>query len=81
MWHRLIGSANNWHNLSWLIIFLLYADDLVIFGKKLSSTLSLTFNSTYVTAWGGFGVGIVHKCMGESFQDYSWIQDFEADFP
>ena len=19
--------------------------------------------------------------MGESFQDYSWIQDFEADFP
>ena len=20
-------------------------------------------------------------CMGESFQDYSWIQDFEADFP
>ena len=19
-------------------------------------------------------------CMGESFQDYSWIQDFEADF-
>ena len=21
-----------------------------------------------------------HK-MGESFQDYSWIQDFEADFP
>ena len=24
-----------------------------------------------------------HKliCMGESFQDHSWIQDFEADFP
>ena len=21
------------------------------------------------------------KHMGESFQDYSWIQDFEADFP
>ena len=21
------------------------------------------------------------SCMGESFQDYSWIQDFEADFP
>ena len=20
-------------------------------------------------------------CMGESFQDYSWFQDFEADFP
>ena len=20
-------------------------------------------------------------CMGERFQDYSWIQDFEADFP
>ena len=20
-------------------------------------------------------------CMGESFQDYSWIQDFEVDFP
>ena len=20
-------------------------------------------------------------CMGESFQDYSWIQDFETDFP
>ena len=20
-------------------------------------------------------------CYGESFQDYSWIQDFEADFP
>ena len=20
-------------------------------------------------------------CMGGSFQDYSWIQDFEADFP
>ena len=20
-------------------------------------------------------------CMGESFQDYPWIQDFEADFP
>ena len=20
-------------------------------------------------------------CMGESLQDYSWIQDFEADFP
>ena len=20
-------------------------------------------------------------CMGESSQDYSWIQDFEADFP
>ena len=19
--------------------------------------------------------------MGESFQDYSWVQDFEADFP
>ena len=22
-----------------------------------------------------------NKCMGESFQDESWIQDFEADFP
>ena len=22
-----------------------------------------------------------HIHMGESFQDYSWIQDFEADFP
>ena len=22
-----------------------------------------------------------YKTMGESFQDYSWIQDFEADFP
>ena len=21
------------------------------------------------------------NCMGESFQDYYWIQDFEADFP
>ena len=21
------------------------------------------------------------KSMGESFQDYSWIQEFEADFP
>ena len=21
------------------------------------------------------------ELMGESFQDYSWIQDFEADFP
>ena len=21
------------------------------------------------------------QCMGESFQGYSWIQDFEADFP
>ena len=21
------------------------------------------------------------KIMGESFQDYSWVQDFEADFP
>ena len=21
------------------------------------------------------------RIMGESFQDYSWIQDFEADFP
>ena len=21
------------------------------------------------------------KIMGESFQDYSWIQNFEADFP
>ena len=21
------------------------------------------------------------KYMGESFHDYSWIQDFEADFP
>ena len=20
-------------------------------------------------------------CMGEKFQDYSWIQDFEDDFP
>ena len=24
-------------------------------------------------------IEMVH--MGESFQDYSWIQDFEADFP
>ena len=23
----------------------------------------------------------VSVSMGESFQDYSWIQDFEADFP
>ena len=23
----------------------------------------------------------VNSYMGESFQDYSWIQDFEADFP
>ena len=23
----------------------------------------------------------LYRCMGESFQDYSWIQDFEADFP
>ena len=23
----------------------------------------------------------IDYCMGESFQDYSWIQDFEADFP
>ena len=30
-------------------------------------------NSTYL-----FGTG-VH--MGEKFQDYSWIQDFEDDFP
>ena len=24
---------------------------------------------------------IVFVCMGEIFQNYSWIQDFEADFP
>ena len=24
---------------------------------------------------------LLHMLMGESFQDYSWIQDFEADFP
>ena len=22
----------------------------------------------------------MYKCKGESFQDFSWIQDFEADF-
>ena len=24
---------------------------------------------------------VMISCMGQSFQDYSWIQDFEADFP
>ena len=24
---------------------------------------------------------LLYFIMGESFQDYSWIQDFEADFP
>ena len=23
----------------------------------------------------------LYICMSESFQDYFWIQDFEADFP
>ena len=26
-------------------------------------------------------IEIIAYDMGESFQDYSWIQDFEADFP
>ena len=25
--------------------------------------------------------GEVGKCMGKSVQEYSWIQNFEADFP
>ena len=28
-----------------------------------------------------FKVFKLYYLMGESFQDYSWIQDFEADFP
>ena len=29
-----------------------------------------------------YSCSVVHCIyMGESFQDYSWIQDFEADFP
>ena len=24
---------------------------------------------------------LINKLMGESFQDYSWIYDFEEDFP
>ena len=26
-------------------------------------------------------IGLSTLSLGESFQDYSWIQDFEADFP
>ena len=32
----------------------------------------LMFHAQLSLAW---------KSMGESFQDYSWIQDFDADFP
>ena len=28
-----------------------------------------------------FAASVSINYMGESFQDYSWIQDFEADFP
>ena len=33
----------------------------------------------YMDAW-VFHVNHLLTHMGESFQDYSWIQDFEADF-
>ena len=26
-------------------------------------------------------VSLIYNCIGESFQDYSRIQDFETDFP
>ena len=32
------------------------------------------FTQIYLSDW-------TETCMGESFQDYSWIHDFEADFP
>ena len=35
------------------------------------------WDSKSILAFNGFQI----VSMGESFQDYSWIQDFEADFP
>ena len=35
----------------------------------IKNTVSSDFRATFV------------DCMGRSFQDYSWIQDFETDFP
>ena len=36
----------------------------------------------YMSVWAF--IGVMHrldKYMGESFQDYSWFEDFDADFP
>ena len=41
--------------------------------QKVGFLQQISFSSKF------FFVGETH--MGEKFQDYSWIQDFEADFP
>ena len=36
---------------------------------------------SYFKLWINCLCGTDYDAMGESFQVYSWIQDFEADFP